>query len=64
MIREMLLSSRQGLVALGCRQIPGIDVDEVYATASSFGARRAILSVAATKDYEIHQVDIKTAFLW
>jgi hypothetical protein len=51
------------LVAQGCRQIPGIDVDEVFAPTSSFGARRALLSVAAAKDYEIHQVDIKTAFL-
>jgi hypothetical protein len=51
------------LVAQGCRQIPGIDVDEVFAPTSSFGARRALLSVAAARDYEIHQVDIKTAFL-
>jgi hypothetical protein len=51
------------LVAQGCRQIPGIDVDEVFAPTSSFGARRALLAVAAAKDYEIHQVDIKTAFL-
>ena len=51
------------LVAQGCRQIPGVDVDEVFAPTSSFGARRALLAVAAAKDYEIHQVDIKTAFL-
>ncbi len=46
------------LVAQGCRQIPGIDVDEVFAPTSSFGARRALLSAAAAKDYEVHQVDI------
>ncbi len=51
------------LVAQGCRQIPGVDVDEVFAPTSSFGARRALLAVAAAKDFEIHQVDIKTAFL-
>jgi hypothetical protein len=51
------------LVAQGCREIPGIDVDEVLAPTRSFGARRALLSVAAVRDYEIHQVDIKTAFL-
>jgi hypothetical protein len=51
------------LVAQGCRQIPSIDVDEVFAPTSSFGARRALLSVAAAKDFEVHQVDIKTAFL-
>jgi hypothetical protein len=28
------------LVAQGCRQVLGIDVDEVFAPTSSFGARR------------------------
>lgn len=51
------------LVAQGCRQIPGIDVGEVFAPTSSYGARRAVLAVAATQNLEIHQVDIKTAFL-
>jgi transposase InsO family protein len=51
------------LVAQGCRQVQGIDVDEVFAPTSSFGARRALLAKAAQEDLEIHQVDIKTAFL-
>jgi transposase InsO family protein len=51
------------LVAQGCRQIDGIDVNEVFAPTSSFGARRVLLSKAAQEDLEIHQVDIKTAFL-
>lgn len=51
------------LVAQGCRQIQGVDVDEVFAPTSSFGARRVLLAKAAQEDLEIHQVDIKTAFL-
>jgi hypothetical protein len=51
------------LVAQGCRQIDGVDVNEVFAPTSSFGARRVLLSKAAQEDLEIHQVDIKTAFL-
>jgi len=51
------------LVAQGCRQVQGIDVDEVFAPTSSFGARRTLLTKAAQEDLEIHQVDIKTAFL-
>ena len=51
------------LVAQGCRQIQGIDVDEVFAPTSSFGARRVLLCKAAAEDMEIHQLDIKTAFL-
>jgi hypothetical protein len=42
------------LVAQGCRQIPGIDVGEVFAPTSSYGARRAVLAVAATQNLEIH----------
>lgn len=51
------------LVAQGCRQILGIDVDEVFAPTSSFGARRVLLAKAAQENLEVHQVDIKTAFL-
>jgi len=51
------------LVAQGCRQIPGVDVDEVFAPTSSYGSRRTLLATAAAKNMEIHQVDIKTAFL-
>ena len=58
-----VLRFKARLVAQRCRQIPGVDVDEVFAPTSSFAARRVILSVAAQRDYEIHQVDIKTAFL-
>ena len=58
-----VLRFKARLVAQGCRQVPGIDVGEVFAPTSSFGARRALLAVAAAQDFEIHQVDIKTAFL-
>jgi hypothetical protein len=51
------------LVAQGCRQVLGIDVDEVFAPTSSFGARRVLLAKAAQENLEVHQVDIKTAFL-
>ncbi len=46
-------------MAQGCRQMPGVDLDEVFAPTRSFGAR---LSVAAARGYEIHQVDIKKGF--
>ena len=51
------------LVAQGCRQVLGVDVDEVFAPTSSFGARRVLLAKAAQENLEVHQVDIKTAFL-
>jgi Reverse transcriptase (RNA-dependent DNA polymerase) len=58
-----VLRYKARLVAEGCRQIPRVDVDEVFAPTSSFGARRAILYKAAREDLEVHQLDIKTAFL-
>jgi Reverse transcriptase (RNA-dependent DNA polymerase) len=56
-------SFKARLVAQGCRQVHGIDVDEVFAPTGSFGARRAFLCKAAKENFEVHQLDIKTAFL-
>jgi hypothetical protein len=36
---------------------------EVFAPTSTYGSRRALLAVAAKEGFEIHQVDVKTAFL-
>jgi hypothetical protein len=58
-----ILRLKARLVAQGCRQIPGVDVMEVFAPTSTYGSRRALLAVAAKERFEIHQVDVKTAFL-
>jgi Reverse transcriptase (RNA-dependent DNA polymerase) len=58
-----VLRFKARLVAKGCMQVLGVDVGEVFAPVSTYGARRAILCKAARDNLEVHQVDIKTAFL-
>ena len=50
-------------VAKGFAQIPGIDFTETYAPVTRLESMCAILHIGANLDWEIHQMDIKTAFL-
>ncbi|KAK8525335.1 hypothetical protein V6N12_014030 [Hibiscus sabdariffa] len=51
------------LVAKGFRQIHGVDYDETFSPIAIFKSIRILLAVAAFHDYEIWQMDVKTAFL-
>ena len=51
------------LVAKGFRQIQGVDYDETFSPVAMFKSIRILLAIAAFHDYEIWQMDVKTAFL-
>src|SRR4051794_21871110 len=51
------------LVAKGFRQIQGVDYDETFSPVAMLKSVRVLLAIAAYFDYEIWQMDVKTAFL-
>ena len=51
------------LIAKGFRQVQGIDYDETFSPVAMFKSIRIILTIAAYFNYEIWQMDVKTAFL-
>ena len=51
------------LVAQGFNQVPGRDFDETLAPVPNAATTRALFAVAAATVWEVHHVDVKTAFL-
>ena len=51
------------LVAKRYSQQPGVDYGETYAPVAKFASIRTILSIGGMLNLEIHQMDVKTAFL-
>ena len=51
------------LLAKGYRQRHGVDYDKTFSTVSMIKSIRIMLAIATYFDYEIWQMDVKTAFL-
>ena len=51
------------LVARGFSQIYGVDYEETFSPVARYESIRVVLSMAAAKDMDIVQFDVKTAFL-
>lgn len=52
------------LVAKGYSQKRGVDYKETFAPVVNYTTVRCLLTVAATRDLEVHQLDVNTAFLY
>jgi hypothetical protein len=51
------------LIAQGFSQVPGIDYFDTFAPIAKLASIRAALAMAAAEDMELHQIDIKGAYL-
>ena len=51
------------LVAKGFAQLPGLDYADTFAPVTKLSSIRLLLSIAASLNLEVHQMDVKTAFL-
>ncbi|GJS23513.1 ribonuclease H-like domain-containing protein [Tanacetum coccineum] len=51
------------LVANGSTQLEGVDVDETFSPVVKPGTIQTVLSLAASRHWPIHQLDVKNAFL-
>jgi hypothetical protein len=57
------LKHKARLVAKGFTQQAGIDYRETYAPVVRYASLRALLALAAHHDWEVHHMDVKTAYL-
>jgi len=51
------------LVAQGYTQVPGVNYFDTFAPVAKLASIRTVLALAARHDWEIHQVDVKSAYL-
>ena len=59
----VLLISKARLVIKGYRQKEGLDYFDTYSLVTRITSIQMIIAIATLRDLEIHQMDVKTAFL-
>ena len=54
---------KERLVAKGFSQVKGIDYNETFAFVTKMNSIHLVLSLVALHNWEVHQMDVKSAFL-
>nr|GEY50361.1 ribonuclease H-like domain-containing protein [Tanacetum cinerariifolium] len=62
--RQYLSRYKARLVANGSTQIEGIDVDETFSPVIKPGTIQTVLSLALSRHWPVHQLDVNNAFLY
>ena len=57
------LKYKARLVAKGYSQVHGIDYNETFSPVAKMDSIRLALAIAASKQWEVHHMDVKCAFL-
>jgi hypothetical protein len=58
-----IIKHKARLVAKGYAQREGVDFDEVFAPVERIETVRLLIALAAQKGWQIHHIDVKSAFL-
>ena len=58
-----IVKHKARLIARGFVQREGIDFEEVFALVARMESVRLLLALAAAKDWHVHHLDVKSAFL-
>lgn len=58
-----IIKHKARVVAKGYAQRYGVDFDEVFAPVAKLDTVRVILAIAANRGWEVHHMDVKSAFL-
>ena len=61
--RGAIVKHKARLVARGFVQREGVDFEEVFAPVARMESVRLLLALAAAKDWQVHHLDVKSAFL-